>query len=55
LPIVPERSESLVELPLEQLPEGEYNLVAVINGRHASPPYKLKIFRPDLGRSLRRS
>lgn len=52
LPIVPEKG---VELPLEQLPEGEYNLVAVINGRHASAPYKLKIFRPDLGAPVRRS
>jgi len=52
LPIVPEQG---VELPLEQLPEGEYNLVAVINGRHASAPYKLKIFRPDLGAPRRSS
>jgi len=57
LPIVPEQvdGEVRVELPLEQLPEGEYDLVAVINGRHASAPYKLKIFRPDLEAPVRRS
>jgi hypothetical protein len=58
IPIVPERAEqggTAGEFPLELLPEGEYGIVAVVNGMHASPPYRLKIERPDLEPSLRRT
>ncbi|MBI4606594.1 MAG: hypothetical protein HY721_31920 [Planctomycetes bacterium] len=64
IPIVPERGTAATpgapvgtasELPLEHLPEGSYEIVAVVNGRHASPPYKLQVARPDLRPELRRT
>jgi hypothetical protein len=50
LPIVPERG---LELPLDQLAEGTYNLVAVINGRFSSRPCPVQVLRPDLTPRLR--
>jgi len=49
LPIVRGRGLGGVELPLELLAEGTYGIVAVINGAYSSPPYTLKVLRPDLG------
>ena len=51
VPIVPEAG---VEFRLEMLEAGKYAIVAVVNGRHESPPYSLVIARPDLVPELRR-
>jgi hypothetical protein len=58
IPIVPERNSPGVagEFPLEALAKGEYGIVAVVNNRHVSEPYRLKVLRPDLERApLRRT
>ncbi len=58
IPIVPEKGEpggAASEFPLELLPEGSYGIVAVVNGRHASRPYRLRIARPDLEVPVRRT
>lgn len=36
------------ELPVEALPEGQYEVVAVVNERFQSQPYSIRIVRPDL-------
>ena len=46
VPIVPQRG---LELPIEYLAQGTYDIVAVVNGRFFSEPYKLKVLRYDLG------
>ena len=45
VPLVPEKG---VEFPLEILRAGDYDIVAVVNGRFASPPYSLAVVRPDI-------
>jgi len=58
IPIVPERNSPGVagEFPLAALAKGEYGIVAVVNNRHKSEPYRLKVIRPDLERGpLRRT
>ena len=45
IPVVPERG---VEFPLEILRAGDYDIVAVVNGRFISGPYPLALVRPDL-------
>jgi hypothetical protein len=52
VPIVPEKG---VEFPLEILREGKYEIVAVVNERHASRPWPLQISRPDLIEPPRRT
>lgn len=51
VPIVPEQG---VEFRLEMLEAGQYSIVAVVNGKHASQPYPLVVARPDLIPALRR-
>jgi hypothetical protein len=50
IPIVPERSSPGVagEFPIEFLAKGDYAIVATVNDRHESEPYRLKILSPDL-------
>jgi len=51
LPIEPERRDpnaTADDIPLKLLPQGEYDLVAVLNGRHTSKPCRIRIERPDL-------
>ncbi len=36
------------EFPLDLLRAGNYHVVAVVNGRFASPAYRVKVYRPDL-------
>ena len=58
IPIVPERSSPGVagEFPLAALARGEYGIIAVVNDRHTSAPYRLQVLRPDLTRiPLRRT
>ena len=50
VPVVPGISE---EFPLDQLAEGTYELVAVVNGLFISRPYTLKVLRPDLTPAVR--
>ena len=45
VPIVPERG---VELPLEHLAPGDYQIVAVVDERFTSAPYDVHVHRPDL-------
>lgn len=52
VPIVPEAG---LELPVEHLAEGAYDIVAVINDRFESRPCRMEVIRPDLGRPLRRA
>jgi hypothetical protein len=55
VPILPERPEPggvPGEFPLHLLTPGDYRIIAVVNDRHLSSPYRLKILRPELGRSL---
>ena len=52
VPVVPEKG---VELPIENLPEGNYDIVAVVNGRFPSRSYSLRVLRPDLNTPLRRT
>lgn len=51
VPVVPREG---VELPLDALGEGPYDMVAVVNERYESPPRRLSIRRPDLRRVIRR-
>lgn len=51
VPVVPEAG---LELPVGSLPEGAYEVVAVINDRHESAPCRLQVLRPDLRPPLRR-
>lgn len=44
--VVPEIGSG--EFPLSQLREGEYEVVALVNDRHLSSPYPLRVYRPDL-------
>lgn len=51
IPILPERHDpnaTASDFPLKLLPEGQYQIVAVINDRHVSRPCELRIERPDL-------
>lgn len=45
IPVVPEKG---VEFPLEILHAGDYDIVAVVNGRFSSQPYPLAVVRPDI-------
>jgi len=42
------KDQWIVEFPLEDLSPGNYTIVALVNGRHASSPCPLRIVRPDL-------
>jgi hypothetical protein len=57
VPIVPEKGSGQIpnapagtasEFPLELLAAGDYDIVALVNGRFRSAPYRLKVLRPDL-------
>ena len=50
--VVPEVGSG--EFPLGYLSQGEYEVVALVNDRHRSQPYSLKVFRPDLDPGWRR-
>lgn len=52
---VPIKPEPGLELPIEHLAEGTYQIVAVVNGRFSSRPYSLRNLRPDLRVRLRRT
>jgi hypothetical protein len=57
VPIVPERAPPGSpgnEFPLELLPPGAYEIVAVVNEKHLSKPCALRVQRPDLGTQARR-
>jgi hypothetical protein len=65
LPIVPEtitgrsavlgQEVSIGEFPLAQLAEGDYEIRATVNGLRTSPPYPLRVSRPDLEALLRQA
>lgn len=49
---VPIVSRMGLELPIQYLPQAAYDVVAVVGGRYASPPYRLQVVRPDLERRV---